>query len=558
MSKGGTQFTGKSGASRVPCPSCRSRGEDSTGNHLSLFTDQPHKGWCRKESKVINLNEWEDGIQQHNASRFTSGTLELAAVGSYPVRALTHKPIPLEIAERFGVRVSTSETDGTVDAVFYPYHDTDGNITGYKKRRLPKEFSVLGKLKGLFGQKACKANAKMLVICEGEDDALSAATIFHGKGKNYNVVSIPNGANEEGVVDQAVRRELEWIVSHETVLLCFDMDGPGQKSAKALAELLASQTKVGIVSLPLKDAGEMLKAARDDEFYKAIFNSKQYRPEEIIEGSSIDLASLQVAKEPGVTLPFPKLQKMTWGLRKGEITLVTAGTGIGKSSFVREVAYDLANQGYKVANIALETVMEDSARYYIAMDNNVPAYKLMFNPKTIPQAAYQASYDKLFKSDRMHFFKHWGSLASEKLIQQCNYFVKVLGVDFIQLDHISMVIAGQESRDERKDIDVLFEGLTRLVTETGVGVLAVMHLKRVQGKSFNKGGEVELTDLRGSAGAEQMSMNIWALERDQQGDNKDVSRIRVLKSRLLGFTGLADACIYNHDTGRLQPLEVDY
>lgn len=541
---------------RIACPSCKAKGDDSQGNHLRPYEDRPGYGWCFKENKTI---QYEGGGEIETQQYRGRSELDLAAIASLPIRALTHKPIPREIAERFGVRVAVSEMDGqTIESVFYPYHDTDGNICGYKKRRLPKDFSVIGKPKGLFGQKACKENAKMLVIVEGEDDALAAATMFAEQGKNYNVVSIPNGANEEGIIDATVRRELEWIVKHEAVMLVYDQDMPGQKTARAMAEWLASQTKVGIVALPLKDAGEMLKAGRGKEFYTAIFNSKQFRPEEIIEGSTVDLAELRKPKQPGVELPYPKLQKMTWGLRKGEITLTTAGTGIGKSTFVREVAYDLACQGYVVANIALETVMEDSARYYIAMDNNIPAYKLMFNPNIISEAAYKASYDKLFKTNQMHFFKHWGSLASEKLIQQCNYFVKVLGVDFIILDHISMVVAGNTNSDERKDIDALFEGLTRLVTETGVGVLAVMHLKRVQGKSFAKGGEVELTDLRGSAGAEQMSMNIWALERDQQGDNKDITRIRCLKNRLLGFTGVCDTLIYKHDTGRLEPLDVDY
>lgn len=555
-------MTSKYSSERVACPKCKSEGRDSDGTHVRPFLDNPGRGYCFSGHGVVSLDGGSLDSQRSysggNKGGYDAG-LDLAAISTLPIRALTHKPIPLEIAEKFGVRVAVSEMDGaTVESVFYPYFDNDGNVIGYKKRRLPKDFSVTGKLKGLFGQKACKQGAKMLVIVEGEDDALAAATMFAEQGKNYNVVSIPNGANEEGTIDAAVRRELEWIVQHDTVILVFDNDTPGQRTAKSMAEWLASQTKVGIVSLPLKDAGEMLKAGRGKEFYTAIFNGKQYRPEEIVEGSSVDIRELRKPKQPGVELPFPKLQKMTWGLRKGEITLTTAGTGIGKSTFVREVAYDLAVQGYTIANIALETVMEDSARYYIAMDNNVPAYKLMFNPNTIPESAYQASYDKFFKTNRMHFFKHWGSLVSEKLIQQCNYFVKVLGVDFIILDHISMVVAGNVNSDERKDIDMLFEGLTRLVTETGVGVLAVMHLKRVQGKSFSKGGEVELTDLRGSAGAEQMSMNIWALERDQQGDNKDITRLRCLKNRLLGFTGICDTLIYKHDTGRLEPLDVEY
>jgi replicative DNA helicase len=53
-----------------------------------------------------------------------------------------------------------------------------------------------------------------------------------------------------------------------------------------------------------------------------------------------------------VRLRFPKLQEMTYGLRKGEITLLTAGSGIGKSTFARELAYDLHQiDGLSIGNV---------------------------------------------------------------------------------------------------------------------------------------------------------------------------------------------------------------
>jgi twinkle protein len=43
---------------------------------------------------------------------------------------------------------------------------------------------------------------------------------------------------------------------------------------------------------------------------------------------------------------------MTYGLRKGEITLLTAGSGIGKSTFARELAYDLHQiDGLSIGNV---------------------------------------------------------------------------------------------------------------------------------------------------------------------------------------------------------------
>jgi len=537
---------------KVQCGTCLDSGKDN----LLLFEDSDVKGWCYKCSAVRTTT----GEQEDRKHHVKYNDLTTSVIAQYPIRALQHKPVSKEVCEYFGVRVAVSETDGkTIEKIYYPYRDQDKNITGYKVRVVQsKEFTVVGKIKGLFGQQDCKENAKLLLIVEGEDDALAAREFFQRKGKDWNVVSIPNGANTEGTIDNATRKELDWIVKHPSVIVCLDKDEPGQITAKALADLLVSQTEVRLMDPKKKDIGELLKQELEDEFWQALKNCKVYRPEAVVEGKDISADELRKPKIPGYELPYPKLQKMTWGLRKGEITLVTAGAGCGKSSFVRELTYDAVKRHkLKVANIALETTMEDNARYFVAMDNNVPAYKLMFNPDCISKKDYEDSVDRVIRP--MSFFKHWGSLQVDKLMNKCYYYAKTLGVDFIVLDHVSMVVAGLETNNERKDLDLLFESMARLVTETGVGVVCVMHLKRAQGKNFNKGDEVELGDLRGSAGAEQMSFNVWALERDQQAasEERDIVRLRILKNRLLGFTGLADFASYNHETGRLLPLSKD-
>jgi twinkle protein len=136
------------------------------------------------------------------------------------------------------------------------------------------------------------------------------------------------------------------------------------------------------------------------------------------------------------------------------------------------------------------------------------------------------------------------------------YLAKVCKVDFIMLDHISIVTSGMESSSEgeRKDIDILMTKLASFTQETGVGVVAVVHLKRVNGKNFNEGGQVSLNDLRGSASLEQLSDNVWAIERDQQADaeTSDMMTVRVLKNREVGDLGETDVLIYNRTTGRLE------
>lgn len=308
----------------------------------------------------------------------------------------------------------------------------------------------------------------------------------------------------------------------------------------------------------MKDASDMLIAGLVEQFAKVMAGAKEFSPEAVVRGQDIDFDSLRKPKEKGYELPYPELQHKIKGLRKGELTLLTAGSGIGKSTLAREIAYYMVKQhNLTIGNIYLETPMEDAASAFIAMDNGVNPAKYWFNPSIVGDDDAKSSYNSLINSGHLHFFKHFGSIATEKLMSKLYYFAKTLACDFIVLDHISMVISGNEDRDERKSIDMLMTELAKFCVETQVGVIAVVHLKRVQGKNYNTGDEVELVDLRGSGGLEQMSWNVIGLERDQQGDTKDFSKIRVLKNRTWGYTGLCDTLHYDHESGRLLPKPVE-
>ncbi len=102
---------------------------------------------------------------------------------------------------------------------------------------------------------------------------------------------------------------------------------------------------------------------------------------------------------------------------------------------------------------------------------------------------------------------------------------------------------------------MLMQRLRSLVEETGVGLLLVSHLRRASGdKGHEQGVEVSLSHLKGSQGIAQLSDCVIALERNQQASNEDeanTTRVRVLKSRYTGDTGLACNLRYNSETGRL-------
>ena len=118
-----------------------------------------------------------------------------------------------------------------------------------------------------------------------------------------------------------------------------------------------------------------------------------------------------------------------------------------------------------------------------------------------------------------------------------------------------MLVSAMVEGDERRAIDNIMTKLRSIVEETGVGLILVSHLRRVEGNRGHENGiSVSLSHLRGSQSIAQLSDCVIALERDQQSDDPqeaNTTHMRVLKSRYTGDVGMAAHLIYNKDTGRL-------
>ena len=156
------------------------------------------------------------------------------------------------------------------------------------------------------------------------------------------------------------------------------------------------------------------------------------------------------------------------------------------------------------------------------------------------------------------FHNHFGSMAEEKLINTIRSYAKSFDCKWIVLDHISIVVSEQEGiLDERRAIDAIMTKLRKIVQETGVGMFVISHLKRPQGKAHEEGGQVSLSELRGSASIAQLSDMVIGLERNQQADDefeRNTTTFRVIKNRFAGLTGKAGQVLYNKDTGRLKEV----
>ena len=464
--------------------------------------------------------------------------------------ALNKRGISEETCRRFKYGVGYTTTgrhgQGPTEAVQVASYGA-----AQKLRTADKRFSWLNRPKDgpeLFGQSLWRPQ-KRLVVTEGEIDALSYGEATDCK---WPVVSVPDGAAD---APRAIARNLEWVEQFEEVIFLFDMDEPGQLAAQECAQLL-TPGKARIGTLPRKDANEVLLSLGAGELYKAPFSARVYRPDGILEG--VDLVD-SILEEPvvGLAYPWEELTAMTHGQRRREMVTWIAGTGVGKSAVLREVAFHLnATHGERVGIIALEEHPTRSARGILTCAVNRPVH--------LPEGYASVDKGELKRAAEQWlpgfaFFDHWGSVESEVLLPKIRYMAHALGIRWLVLDHLSIMVSGMAADgDERKRIDQITTQLRSLCSELDVGLHIVSHLRKASGTPHEEGGKVSLQDIRGSGAPAQLSDFVIALERNQQADkpvDRDTTTLRVLKNRLSGETGPAGALLYNHETGRLTPTE---
>jgi twinkle protein len=365
---------------------------------------------------------------------------------------------------------------------------------------------------------------------------------------SWPVVSVPNGAKSAA---KYVRKQIDWLEKFERVVFCFDSDEHGQEAAKECS-LLLSPGKALIASLPLKDANEMVVTGRGKQLVDCIWKAKVFRPDGVVPGEELwDVVSAEDSQS-SVSYPWSGLNDKLLGIRAGELVTLCSGTGIGKSSVCRELAYWLISRGCKIGYIALEENVKRTAQGLMGIHMECPPFK--WTERKVSTSQMKAAFDATLGTGNIVLYDHWGSCDSENLVNQIRYMAKAMGCTHIFLDHLSIVVSGLADGDERRIIDNTMTKLRSLVEETRVAMFLVSHLKRPEGRGHEEGAQTSLSHLRGSHAISQLSDAVLGLERDQQGDDANTTTVRVLKNRYTGDTGVSCRLDYDKETGRLSEV----
>ena len=517
----------------IPCHACGS----SDAN--SLFNDG--HTWCYACNTYSS-----DPTSMDSALTKVNNKVNMSITVNGVFKSISDRAITLSTTEKYGVLQDEGKH-------YYPYTGTNSNdVVAYKVRDVEtKTFTIKGDFNKatLFGQNLFHTGGKYVTIVEGELDALAA---YQMTGSQWPCVSIRNGAN---AALKDCKANYEWLNTFDNIVIAFDGDEPGKKAAKEVAELFGSKAKVMKHLEGNKDACDYLMKGATKEFINAWWKAEDYRPDGIINGVDLWEELKKPRQLPDASWPYSKLNNMLAGLRKRELITIAAGTGQGKSTFLRQLIHHLLMTTDD--NIGMAFLEESPARTAMGI-MSIDAGKPMHLPTTVyTEDELQNAFNRTMGSGRCVMFNHFGSLDIDSVLNRLRWMAKGQGCSWIILDHYQMILSGMDT-DERKGLDMLLTRLRTFVEETGVGLFGVSHTRRQEGKGLENGAEISLSSLRGTQGISQLSDAVIGLQRDQQHSDdriRNTTEVRLLKSRFTGETGPADHLYFSKNHNRLIEIE---
>lgn len=512
--------------SKEPCPECGSR------DNLARYSDG--HGFCFG----CDYYEPADGEQ-----RMTTTTKERAGLISGEVVHLAKRGLTEATCGKWGYLKGTYH-DKTCQIA--QYRNAKQQVVAQKLRFADKDEGLpwLGNNKEslpLYGQWLWRDKGKMLVITEGELDALSVSQAQNNK---WPVVSVRNGA---GGAHKDVAAAIDWVMGFDEIILMFDMDEPGQAAAEKVAQILPPG-RVKIAQLPLKDASDMLMAGRSGELIDAIWSAKMYRPDGVVNISDLIEEALKPI-EHGQPWFLERLTELTYGRRPTEVYAFGAGTGVGKTDlFTQQIAYDVVTLGLTVGVIYLEQPVHETAK---RIAGKVSGKQFHVPNGTWTPAELEASLTSL--KDKVYMYDHFGETDWDVIKSRIRYMATALGIKFIYLDHLT---AMADPSNERESLETIMKSMAGLAQELRITIHFVSHLSRPTngGKAHEEGGRVTIANFKGASAIGFWSYFMFGLERDQQADDEAErgTTFRVLKDRYTGnATGKTILLDYNPTTGML-------
>lgn len=363
----------------------------------------------------------------------------------------------------------------------------NGELIAAKYRRLPKTFSAESDCEPvLFGWQAISGNARAVVICEGELDAIA----WHAYG--FPALSVPNGAGAQSWIEG----EFEALAAFDTIYLSMDMDAAGQKAIPELCERLGRE-RVRVVSLPCKDANEcLMDGVPATEIIAALRDSRTMDPAELRNASEFcDAIWDEYTRiDDGLVLPWAKTHDRL-KLRPGELSIWAGINGHGKSSVVGHIVGHLTSGGARCCVASMEW---RTAMWLARMGRQIAGCAR-------PSRAYSDHIAASYR-ETLWAFDVTGAAKSRRILDVFAYARRRYKIDLFVLDNLTKCgFADDDYAGQKRFV----EDLADFARSTNSHVMLVAHMRKGEGGEDRPSGKHGVKGSGGITDVASTVVEVW-------------------------------------------------
>lgn len=210
--------------------------------------------------------------------------------------------------------------------------------------------------------------------------------------------------------------------------------------------------------------------------------------------------NLTKERQVNVPVPIKSFQAHTNGWKNGNLIILAARPGMGKTAGALEYGYEPAKQGIPIGFFSLEMTSKELAGRLLSKESYINSQKI--NNANLDSYELTAIKKDVVKFKNMPFYiDDTPSLNIVRLRSKAMRMVREFKIKLLIVDYLQLMDGVTKNGTRENEISTISRGLKKLAKELNIPVIALSQLSREVEKRPSK--KPQLSDLRESGSIEQ-------------------------------------------------------
>ena len=242
---------------------------------------------------------------------------------------------------------------------------------------------------------------------------------------------------------------------------------------------------------------------------------------------------------------FSKLDDITGGLEGGDVIVIGARPGVGKSAFISQIILEMAKRGKRIGFYNLEMSDKQVYERFLSNQSGIGMKRIRRASRFLgdEQERFQKANDAL---GNMDILISSGVKSVSEIRNECRH----QELNCIVIDYLQLVKADIRYQSRASEVGAISKAIKALAMELNIPIIALSQLNRVS--EMRETREPTMGELREAGDIEQdasIIILLWNMDAEDPGKKG----LKVDKNR----QGELGKIVYRFDGGKMRFMEAD-